>query len=198
MCIIVICLFVTELVSLDDILQAILPEELCNESPTGFSITGHLGRLFIVTRDSAWPPHLCIPAHLNLNNEYLPYKHIIGQVILDVCILDLCIYRLPNLSFQKHKQLTTVVNKLDSIDTKFRFFKMELIAGEPDYIVEHVGLSPSISNNNRITSRGSMNLTVDLLSTLPKSIGTLDCIQNIGDLCNYFSQKMLLQTCLLG
>jgi hypothetical protein len=23
-------------------------------------------------------------AHLNLNDEYLPYKHIIGQVILDV------------------------------------------------------------------------------------------------------------------
>jgi len=23
-------------------------------------------------------------AHLNLNDEYLPYKHIIGQLILDV------------------------------------------------------------------------------------------------------------------
>jgi len=23
-------------------------------------------------------------AHINLNNEYLPYKYIIGQVILDV------------------------------------------------------------------------------------------------------------------
>jgi tRNA (guanine37-N1)-methyltransferase len=27
---------------------------------------------------------------------------------------------------------------LDSIDTQFRFFKMELLAGEPDYVVEHV------------------------------------------------------------
>ena len=27
----------------------------------------------------------CCQAHLNLNAEYLPYKHIIGQVILDVC-----------------------------------------------------------------------------------------------------------------
>jgi tRNA G37 N-methylase Trm5 len=39
---------------------------------------------------------------------------------------------------QKNKGITTVVNKLDSIDTKFRFFKMELIAGEPNYVVEHV------------------------------------------------------------
>ena len=27
----------------DEILQAILPEELCDGSPTGFAITGHLG-----------------------------------------------------------------------------------------------------------------------------------------------------------
>ncbi|KAI9448845.1 Met-10+ like-protein-domain-containing protein [Russula earlei] len=85
----------------DEILHAILPEELLDGSPTGFSMMGHL-------------------AHLNLNDEYLPYKHIIGQVILD-----------------KNKRLRTVVNKLDSIDTQFRFFKMELLAGEPNYVVEH-------------------------------------------------------------
>ncbi|KAF8634903.1 hypothetical protein AX15_000651 [Amanita polypyramis BW_CC] len=85
----------------DEILHAILPEDLCDGSPSGFAMTGHI-------------------AHLNLNDEYLPYKHLIGQVILD-----------------KNKQVKTVVNKLDSIDTKFRFFKMELLAGEPNYIVEH-------------------------------------------------------------
>ncbi|KAF8640691.1 hypothetical protein AX17_000347 [Amanita inopinata Kibby_2008] len=85
----------------DEILHAILPEELCEGSPSGFAMTGHI-------------------AHLNLNDEYLPYKHLIGQVILD-----------------KNKQVKTVVNKLDSIDTKFRFFKMELLAGEPNYIVQH-------------------------------------------------------------
>ncbi|KAI0059504.1 hypothetical protein BV25DRAFT_1809070 [Artomyces pyxidatus] len=87
--------------SADEILHAILPENLLVGSPTGFSVTGHL-------------------AHLNLNDDYLPFKYIIGQVILD-----------------KNKTLRTVVNKLDSIDTKFRFFKMELIAGEPDYVVTH-------------------------------------------------------------
>lgn len=34
--------------------------------------------------------------------------------------------------------IKTVVNKLDSIDTKYRFFQMELLAGEPNYVVEHV------------------------------------------------------------
>ncbi|KAG2155495.1 Met-10+ like-protein-domain-containing protein [Suillus clintonianus] len=82
----------------DEILQSILPEELCKGSPSGFAITGHL-------------------AHMNLNKEYLPYKHIIGQI--------------------KNPMIQTVVNKLDSIDTKYRFFKMELLAGEPNYIVEH-------------------------------------------------------------
>lgn len=85
----------------DEILGAILPEEIISGAPSGFAATGHI-------------------AHLNLNEEYLPYKHLIGQVILD-----------------KNKAIRTVVNKLDSIDTQFRFFKMELIAGEPDYIVEH-------------------------------------------------------------
>ncbi|KAI0033995.1 Met-10+ like-protein-domain-containing protein [Vararia minispora EC-137] len=85
----------------DDILHAILPEELLDGAPSGFAAVGHL-------------------AHLNLNDEYLPYKHVIGQVIMD-----------------KNKSIRTVVNKLNSIDTKFRFFKMELIAGEPNYVVQH-------------------------------------------------------------
>ncbi|PFH52241.1 hypothetical protein AMATHDRAFT_140328 [Amanita thiersii Skay4041] len=85
----------------DQILHSILPEELCEGSPSGYAMTGHI-------------------AHLNLNAEYLPYKYIIGQVILD-----------------KNKGIKTVVNKLDSIDTTFRFFKMELLAGDPNYVVEH-------------------------------------------------------------
>lgn len=42
---------------------------------------------------------------------------------------------------QKNKGIRTVVNKLNSIDAKFRFFKMELLAGEPNYVVEHVGFT---------------------------------------------------------
>ncbi|VDB87523.1 unnamed protein product [Peniophora sp. CBMAI 1063] len=85
----------------DEIIHSILPEELVDGAPSGFAAVGHL-------------------AHVNLNDEYLPYKNILGEIFLD-----------------KNKSIRTVVNKLNSIDTKFRFFKMELIAGEPDYIVHH-------------------------------------------------------------
>ncbi|KAJ7109931.1 Met-10+ like-protein-domain-containing protein [Mycena epipterygia] len=85
----------------DEIIQAVLPEDLRERSPVGFAMTGHI-------------------AHVNLKAEYLPYKHLIGQILLD-----------------KNAQVRTVVNKLDSIDTQFRFFKMELLAGDPDYVVEH-------------------------------------------------------------
>uniref|UniRef100_K1PTG5 tRNA (guanine(37)-N1)-methyltransferase n=1 Tax=Magallana gigas TaxID=29159 RepID=K1PTG5_MAGGI len=55
-------------------------------------------------------------AHLNLRDGADDYKNLIGQVILD-----------------KHRTLKTVVNKLKSIDSEFRNFKMELLAGEPDF-----------------------------------------------------------------
>ncbi|KAI0361046.1 guanine-N-1-methyltransferase [Trametes cingulata] len=85
--------------SADDILHAILPEEIEAGAPSGYATVGHL-------------------AHLNLRPEYLPYKHIIGQIILD-----------------KGSTIRTVVNKLDNIDNQFRVFRMELLAGEPDFIV---------------------------------------------------------------
>ncbi|CAE6434968.1 unnamed protein product [Rhizoctonia solani] len=85
----------------DQILRAVLPPDLGDGSPTAFSINGHI-------------------AHMNLRDEYLPYRFLIGQVILD-----------------KNKMIRTVVNKLDIIDTEFRFFKMEVLAGEPDFIIKH-------------------------------------------------------------
>ena len=56
-------------------------------------------------------------AHFNLRPEYQPYKALIGQVILD-----------------KIRNVETVVNKIDTIDNKFRVFAMELLAGKPDFI----------------------------------------------------------------
>jgi tRNA (guanine37-N1)-methyltransferase len=75
-----------DILSLDEILQAILPEELCDGSPTGFSMTGHLGMLLYCTKFIF--TLFYIAAHMNLNDKYLPYKYIIGQVVLDVRILE--------------------------------------------------------------------------------------------------------------
>lgn len=57
-------------------------------------------------------------AHLNLREEYSAYRFFIGQVILE-----------------KNRHIRTVVNKLDSIDNEFRFFKMEKLAGDDEYEV---------------------------------------------------------------
>ncbi|KAH8099825.1 Met-10+ like-protein-domain-containing protein [Cristinia sonorae] len=86
--------------TVEDIFQAVLPEDLLEGAPAGFATVGHI-------------------SHLNLNDEYLPYKYIIGQVILD---------KLPT--------IRTVVNKLDNIDNKFRVFEMEVLAGENNFVVE--------------------------------------------------------------
>ncbi|KAK6203627.1 Met-10+ like-protein-domain-containing protein [Scheffersomyces amazonensis] len=84
----------------DDILRAILPEELLDEIPTGFAQAGHV-------------------AHLNLRDEFKPYGKLIGEVILD-----------------KNPKVRTVVDKVDTIDTKFRTFKMNVLAGVDDLLVE--------------------------------------------------------------
>ncbi|KAK9447808.1 Met-10+ like-protein-domain-containing protein [Limtongia smithiae] len=86
----------------EEILGAILPEELLTEIPSGFTLTGHI-------------------AHMNLRDQYLPYKAIIGQVILD-----------------KNPSVRTVVNKLDTIDSVFRTFDMEILAGDNDLYVEQL------------------------------------------------------------
>ncbi|UZJ53253.1 hypothetical protein CBS101457_002573 [Exobasidium rhododendri] len=84
----------------DEVLSSLLPiGELPEGTPTAFTTTGHI-------------------AHVNLRDEYAPYKYLIGQVILE-----------------KNNQIRTVVNKLDSIDNEFRFFKMEKLAGDDDYVV---------------------------------------------------------------
>lgn len=60
-------------------------------------------------------------AHLNLRQPFWPYKHAIARVLLD-----------------KSPGIRTVVNKLGTIQDKFRFFPMELLAGDPDLHVSMV------------------------------------------------------------
>lgn len=85
----------------DEILKAILPEDLIDDVPSGFTQIGHI-------------------AHLNLRDEFKPYKHLIGEVILD-----------------KNENVKTVVDKISTIKTEFRTFPMEVLAGEPEFEVQH-------------------------------------------------------------
>ncbi|CAF4755400.1 unnamed protein product [Pieris macdunnoughi] len=56
--------------------------------------------------------------HLNLREHLFEYRYLIGQVLLD-----------------KIKTCRTVVNKSNIIDNTYRNFKMEVIAGEEDFLV---------------------------------------------------------------
>lgn len=86
--------------SVEKILHMLLPSDI-KEIPSAFEVAGHL-------------------AHVNLREECLPYRRIIGQVILD----------------KNQPRLRTVVNKVGSIENEFRTFPMEVIAGENDMEVE--------------------------------------------------------------
>lgn len=85
-----------------DIISSILPLEAHDEIPSGFSIVGHV-------------------AHLNLREQYLPYKHIIAQVLLD-----------------KNPVVKTVINKIDNVgeENEYRTFQYEVLTGPDDLNVE--------------------------------------------------------------
>ncbi|KND90293.1 tRNA (guanine(37)-N1)-methyltransferase [Tolypocladium ophioglossoides CBS 100239] len=91
-----------ELWSYLDVMRSVLPEDLHGEIPVGFNTAGHV-------------------AHLNLRGQYLPYKHIIAQVIID-----------------KNPTIRTVINKTDNVGTEneFRTFSYEVLAGPDDMLVE--------------------------------------------------------------
>lgn len=80
--------------SVEEVLQKLLPQG--SEIPSSFEQAGHI-------------------AHLNLRDEMLPFKHVIGKVILD-----------------KNPALKTVVNKMGNIENEFRTFPMEILAGEDE------------------------------------------------------------------
>lgn len=87
--------------SYDEILRLLYNNDDFTSIPGGFEIVGKI-------------------AHVNLRDEYLKYKYVIGQLILD-----------------KNPVLKTVVNKVSKIENVFRTYQMEVLAGVDDFNVEH-------------------------------------------------------------
>ena len=81
--------------SVDHILRRLLPDGI--DVPSSFETVGHI-------------------AHLNLRDEQLPHKYVIGQVLLDKCA----------------PRIRTIVNKKDKIENAFRVLPLEVIAGDED------------------------------------------------------------------
>jgi tRNA (guanine37-N1)-methyltransferase len=80
--------------TVEQVLSKILPSSLLKEIPSSFEVVGSI-------------------AHINLRDEYLPFKHIIGRTILD-----------------KNKSIQVCVNKTGTIQNEFRTFPMEIIADD--------------------------------------------------------------------
>ncbi|PYH93803.1 hypothetical protein BO71DRAFT_450497 [Aspergillus ellipticus CBS 707.79] len=87
-----------------DIMACILPEEMLDEIPQGFTQVGHV-------------------SHLNLREQYLPWKTIIAEVLLD-----------------KNPNIRTVIRKTEDVGShsEFRTFPFELLAGDNDLnVIQH-------------------------------------------------------------
>lgn len=79
----------------EEILRMVLPAHV--DVPTSFEMAGHV-------------------VHLNLRADQLPYKRVIGQVILD----------------KLAPRVRTVVNKIGDVASTYRTFPLEVIAGVDD------------------------------------------------------------------
>ncbi|XP_012579854.1 PREDICTED: tRNA (guanine(37)-N1)-methyltransferase [Condylura cristata] len=82
----------------EEILRAVLPEG--QDVTSGFSRVGHI-------------------AHLNLRDHQLPFKNLIGQVMID-----------------KNPGITSAVNKINNIDNTYRNFQMEVLSGEKNMMTK--------------------------------------------------------------
>lgn len=109
-------------------MSVILPEHDSEDIPTSFSIIGHIGIIFPPTRGPTSSNELkkikktdCLRAHLNLREQFLPYKTLIANVLID-----------------KNSSVRTVVNKTDNVgdESEYRTFSYEHLAGDPDMFVE--------------------------------------------------------------
>ncbi|OWZ52333.1 tRNA (guanine37-N1)-methyltransferase [Cryptococcus neoformans 125.91] len=129
-----------------EILGACLPTTKSEDIPSSFTTTGHIG-------------------HMNLREEWLPFRYLIGQVVLD-----------------KNPGLRTIVNKLDTIHAQFRYFDMEVIAGDNDYIatVNESGCSFTFNFSNVYWNSRLHHEHERLISLFPPGCVIADVMAGVG------------------
>ena len=110
--------------NVDETLRKILPPSL-PEIPSAFEIVGHI-------------------AHVNLRDDCLPYKYIIGQVIID----------------KNKPAISLVVNKIGNVEGEFRTFPMEIIGSTTTLAL--LSKVNSIKSNIMITKENSDLLEVQV------------------------------------
>ena len=183
----------------DEILQAILPEDLLEDSPTGFAVTGHLGMEDVATIYSQLSYRLInfFAAHINLNAEYLPYKHIIGQVVMDVgCFRSratrpLLILQTSNRRIKRSARSSTnwIPLTQSSGSSRWSSSRVNLISSLSMYA------HPPFSTTSGLMSLiGSTSPIADLRLISRRFTGIRGCTPSTTASCNYSSRQTLLQT----
>ena len=146
------------------ILKAILPAEF-EAVPSGYEAVGHI-------------------AHYNLNKEYLPYKNIIGELHCTLYISAVLMYVscAGQVTLDKQRNLRTVVNKTEQIDNTFRFFKMEVLAGEPDLVatVKRNGCTFTFDFSKVYWNSGLSTEHMRVVELLKKEDVVLDVFAGVG------------------
>ena len=147
----------------EDCLRKLIPN--CDDPPTSFETIGHI-------------------AHMNLRDEYMPYKNIIGQVIID-----------------KNPHIRVVVTKIGSLEGDFRTFKMEVIGCRDE---SNRSLIATVSENqmklkidfekcywNSRLSTERQRLLALFKETLPSPTRLIDMCCGIGALACFSSREGL-------
>ncbi|KNA25658.1 hypothetical protein SOVF_004600 [Spinacia oleracea] len=126
----------------EEVLRALLPKDMT--IPSAFETVGHI-------------------AHLNLKDEYLPYKKVIAKVVLD----------------KNKPKIQTVVNKIEAISNDYRTMELEVLAGNHSLVT--------------ILSENGLRFQIDLakvywnsrLSTERQRL--ISCFTSEDVLCDVFS-----------
>ncbi|KAF8822189.1 Met-10+ like-protein [Cardiosporidium cionae] len=142
-----------ETMTTEEVLRTVLPSDIA--VPRSFEIIGHI-------------------AHINLQEQHLPYKNLIGEIIL-----------------QKNPSLRTVINKASSLSNEYRTLDVELLAGEDNFIAEQKenGLTflVDIQNvywNSRLSSERSR-----LTESIPSDDIVCDVFAGVGAFSLYLARK---------